>query len=102
MRQLDRSTASWFTGRLGRVPTPTRCQLGLSDVTASGLTWIQPSSVPAYTPSPPSATPIAEMKQPRAPLGAAPGQPLVRSPLIGAHVTSPEAGASALSVRYMR
>jgi hypothetical protein len=99
MRQFDRSTAIWFTGRLGSVPTPTRCQLGSSEVTAFGLTWIQPSSVPAYTPSPPSATPIVEMKQPRAPFGAAPGQPLVRSPLTGCHVTSPALAASALSVR---
>src|SRR3954451_5671586 len=99
MRQLDRSTAIWFTGRSGSVPDPTRCQLGEFEVTAFGLTWIQPSSVPTYAPSPPSATPIALIRQPRAPLGAAPWHPLVRSGLTGCQVTSPALGASALSVR---
>src|SRR3954469_24613578 len=99
MRQLDRSTANWLTGRFGSVPTPTRCQVGESEVTAFGLTWIQPSSVPTYAPSPPSATPIALIRQPRAPLGAAPPQPLVRSPLIGVQLTSAALAVSALFVR---
>ena len=43
--------------------------------------------------------PIALMKQPRAPLGAVPVQPPVRSPLMGDHETSPALAAFALSVR---
>src|SRR4051812_45259466 len=99
MRQLERSTAIWLTGRFGSLSWPTRCQLGEAEVTASLLTEIQPSSVPAYTPSPPSATPSAEMRQPLAPFGAEPSHPLVRSSLMGCQVTSPALGASALSVR---
>src|SRR5919202_397805 len=99
MRQLDRSTAIWLTGRFGSVAAPTRCQVGASDVVAFGLTWIQPSSVPTYAPSPPSASPMVEMKQPLAPFGALPAQPLVRSGLIGFQNTSPALAASALSVR---
>ena len=32
---------------VGQRPLPTRVQVGLAEVTAFGLTWIQPSSVPA-------------------------------------------------------
>ena len=50
----------------------------------------------------PPPMPIAEIKQPRPPFGAAPVQPLVRSPLIGFQVTSDGEAALALSVRYRR
>src|SRR5690349_3680294 len=102
MRQLERSTVIWVTGRLGSTPWPTRVQVGLSEVTALGLTDITPSSVPTYTPSPPSAEPIALIRQPRAPLGAEPAQPVVRSGLMASQCTSPADGASALFVRYNR
>jgi hypothetical protein len=65
-------------------------------VTALGLTETTPSSVPTYTPAPPSARPTALMKQPRAPLGAAPVQPVDRSGLITSKCTSPADGASTL------
>ena len=51
-----------------------------------------------YTAWPPP-TPIAEIVQFRAPFGAVPVQPLVRSPLIAFHWTSLAAGVLALSVR---
>src|SRR5205823_12213854 len=78
-----------------------RVQVAVSVTMASGLKYTSPSSEPVYTPVPPPM-PIAEMKQPRAPLGAAPGHPLVRSPLIALNCTSAALGALALSVRYRR
>ena len=50
----------------------------MSAVCASGLTQTSPSSVPAYAAVPPP-TPIAEIAQVRAPFGAVPVQPVVRS-----------------------
>src|SRR5215470_975845 len=99
MRQFDRSTANCDTGRAGRLLTPTRCHDGVVAVTASGLTDTTPSSVPTYTPSPPSAEPIALIRQPRAPFGAVPGQPVVRSGLMTSQCTSPADGVSALFER---
>src|SRR3954462_5751468 len=91
------------TGRFGRtLPLlSTRVQVGVSLTCASVLRRTRPSSVPAQTASPPP-TPIADTTQPRAPLGAAPVQPVVRSPLIAVQRTCPAAGALALSVRYTR
>src|SRR3954452_12603872 len=91
------------TGRFGRTfrLLSTRVQVGLALTWASGLTCTSPSSVPAQTASPPP-TPIADTTHPRAPLGAVPVQPVVRSPEIGFQRTSPAAGALALSVRYTR
>src|SRR5919199_737412 len=51
---------------------------------------------------PPSARPIALIRQPRAPLGAAPVHPVVRSGLIVSKCTSPAEGASTLLLRYNR
>src|SRR5919201_238140 len=99
MRQFDRSTANCETGGAGRLCVPTRCQLGAGAVPAFGLTETPPSSVPTYTPSPPSAEPIALIRQPRAPFGAVPGHPVVRSGLITFQWTLPADGVSALSVR---
>src|SRR5215471_11606807 len=99
MRQFDRSTANCETGRAGRLCAPTCCQLGVAAVSASGLTDTTPSSVPTYAPSPPSAEPIALIRQPRAPFGAVPGQPVVRSGLIASQCTLPAEAVSALFVR---
>jgi len=81
---LLRSTAIDETGRPGSSPRSTRVQVGLSLNCASVLTCTRPSSEPVYTARPPP-TPIAEIVQFRAPFGAAPVQPLVRSPLIAFH-----------------
>src|SRR6266487_2619016 len=99
IRQFERSTANCVTGRPGSVVAPTRCQSGLSAVTAFGLTDTTPSSEPTYAPSPPSAMPTALIRQPRAPFGAVPVQPVVRSGLIASQCTSPADGASALLLR---
>src|SRR3954451_5687006 len=89
------------TGRFGRPFWSSRTQVGLAEVRPSVAIHRRPSSVPAYTAVPPP-TPIALTRHPRAPFGAVPVQPLVRSPLIGFHLTSPADGVRALSVRYTR
>src|SRR3954451_24427615 len=89
------------TGRFGSTRARRRFRVGESFTFASVLRWTSPSSEPVYTASPPPI-PIADRKHPRAPLGAVPVQPVVRSGLLGAPFTSPAAGALASSVRYRR
>src|SRR6266550_377210 len=80
---------------------PSRIQVGLLLVCASGLTQRNPSLDPTYAAVPPP-TPIAVKVQFRAPFGAGPVQPLVRSGLISDQWTSPADCVFALSVRYTR
>src|SRR5690242_6611796 len=76
---------------------PSLIHVGLPLVCPFGLTHSSPSLVPAYTAVPPP-TPIDVRVQLRAPLGAGPVQPLLRSPLIKFQCTSPAACSFELSV----